>query len=63
MKIGIVGCKGRVGTLLVNEILAGNWKGATLAGGTVLPEDMKGKSDFFITTDASRPREACRTSR
>ena len=52
MKIGIVGCKGRVGTLLVNEILGGNWKGATLAGGTVLPEDKKGKSEFFITTDA-----------
>lgn len=52
MKIGIVGCKGRVGTLLVNEIRSGNWKGATLSGGTVLPQDMKGKSEFFITTDA-----------
>ncbi|MCE7887830.1 MAG: 4-hydroxy-tetrahydrodipicolinate reductase [Alphaproteobacteria bacterium PRO2] len=52
MKIGIVGCKGRVGTLLVNEIRSGNWKGVGLSGGTVLPQDMKGKSDFFITTDA-----------
>lgn len=51
MKIGVAGCKGRVGTLLVNELLSGNWKGATLTGGTVLPAEMT-KSDFFITTDA-----------
>ncbi len=51
MKVGVVGCKGRVGSLLVNEIHFGGRKGIELSGGTVLPEDM-GPSDFFITTDA-----------
>ncbi len=48
MKIGVVGCMGRVGSLLVREILSGNWEGIELAGGTALPEDMDG-SDFFMT--------------
>ena len=55
MKIGVVGCKGRVGSLLVNEIRSGTWKGVTLSGGTLLPEDMakaKKTCDFFITADA-----------
>ena len=51
MKIGIVGCKGRVGSLLVSEIRSGNWKGLELSGGTVLPGDMA-PCDFFITSDA-----------
>jgi 4-hydroxy-tetrahydrodipicolinate reductase len=50
MKIGVVGCRGRVGSLLVNEIHFGGWKGIDLSGGTVLPEDM-GPSDFFITAN------------
>ncbi len=52
MKIGVAGCKGRVGTLIVNEILSGNWQGAELAGGTVAPGE-KPKSDFFVTDDPS----------
>lgn len=50
MKIGIAGCRGRMGALLVHEIHYGGLKRIELAGGTVLPEDM-GPSDFFITTD------------
>lgn len=54
MKIGIAGCRGRVGSLLVEELLSGNWKGLTLAGGTALPAEIKaaGKTKFFITPDA-----------
>jgi 4-hydroxy-tetrahydrodipicolinate reductase len=55
MKIGITGCTGRVGAILVEEILSGRHKGATLVGGTVLPEDLKkakAKYKFFITDNA-----------
>ncbi len=52
MKIGIVGCKGRMGALLVKELQSGAHKNAKLAGGTALPQDIKSKSEFFITTDA-----------
>ncbi len=53
MKIGIAGCKGRMGALLVEEILSGNHKGATLVGGTALPQELrKGPESFFITSDA-----------
>lgn len=51
MKIGVVGCKGRVGSLLVGEVRSGNWKGFELSGGTVLPTDMA-PCDFFITSNA-----------
>lgn len=51
MKIGIVGCKGRVGSLLVSEILSGQHDGAELAGGTVLPDDMLSDPEFFMTMD------------
>jgi 4-hydroxy-tetrahydrodipicolinate reductase len=51
MKIGVVGCKGRVGSLLVNEIRSGEWKGLELSGGTALPSDIT-PCDFFITEDA-----------
>lgn len=53
MKIGIVGCLGRVGSILVHEILSGNHKGLTLAGGTCLPAEMKkaAKAGFFVTDD------------
>lgn len=51
MKIGITGCKGRMGSNLVAEIRSGNFAGAELAGGTILPNDNY-KTDFFITSDA-----------
>lgn len=50
MKIGIVGCNGRVGTLLIEELLLGNWteKGLSLAGGSARnAQQIKG--DFFKT--------------
>ncbi len=54
MKIGITGCMGRVGSLLVSEILSGAFEGAELAGGSVLPEELKKAKDleYFITDDA-----------
>lgn len=54
MKIGIVGCLGRVGSILVQELRSGNHKGLTLAGGTVLTAELRKttKSEFFITDDA-----------
>ncbi len=52
MKIGVVGCLGRVGSLLVEEILSGNWDGAELAGGTVLPGEEQ-ETGYFITSDAA----------
>jgi 4-hydroxy-tetrahydrodipicolinate reductase len=51
MKIGIVGCMGRVGSLLVQEILSGRYKGVELAGGTALPQDIK-DATFLVTDDA-----------
>lgn len=52
MKIGVVGCLGRVGSLLVQEILSGAWKGAELAGGTVLPGEER-DTGYFITSDSA----------
>ncbi len=52
MKIGIVGCNGRVGKLLIEEMLEGDWakKGLELAGGSARDRsDVKG--DFFVTED------------
>jgi 4-hydroxy-tetrahydrodipicolinate reductase len=51
MKIGITGCKGRMGALLVQEIKSGTYPDLTLAGGTALPADLTA-SDFFITDNA-----------
>lgn len=50
MKIGIVGCNGRVGTLLIEELLSGNWndKNLELAGGSARGIDQI-KGDFFKT--------------
>tara|TARA_B100001989_G_C24546037_1_gene470855 strand:+ start:758 stop:1531 length:774 start_codon:yes stop_codon:yes gene_type:complete len=64
MKIGVVGCNGRVGKLIVQELLSDNWKdkGLELAGGTARdasnapagcnvtddPEDLFKKSDVVI---------------
>lgn len=55
IKTGIVGCKGRVGTLLVQEIRAGYSKNLELAGGTVLSIDLpqnESERPFFMTDDA-----------
>ncbi len=50
MKIGVVGCMGRVGQVLVGEIRSGNWAELELAGGTALSEDLsKAGDDFFVT--------------
>ncbi len=35
MKIGIAGCTGRVGQLLIQELQTGNWNGLTLVAGSV----------------------------
>ena len=51
MKVGIVGCQGRVGSLLVQEVLSGAHEELELAGGTVLPEDMGQDHGFFVTDD------------
>lgn len=54
LKIGIAGCTGRVGTLLIAELQNGPWqrRGLELAGGYCrnLPKDKK--PDWFITDDA-----------
>lgn len=51
MKIGITGCTGRVGALLVSELLSGNWEDFSLAGGTARSKDHG--YDFFVTDDAA----------
>ncbi len=52
MKIGIVGCNGRVGTLLIDELLSGKWskKNLELAGGSARNIE-KIKGDFFKTNN------------
>ncbi len=52
MKIGILGCNGRVGKLLITELLSGNWDdhGLSLSGGSSRSET--NESSFFITNDA-----------
>ncbi len=50
MKIGVVGCKGRVGGLLIEEIQ--NHPDLELAGGTALPGDIPKEPEFFMTDDA-----------
>lgn len=53
MKIGIAGCNGRVGTLLVQELQTPYWKsrGLELAGGMMRHIPAK-KPDFFVTDTA-----------
>ncbi len=50
IKVGVVGCNGRVGKLLIEELLSGNWEkhGLELCGGSTRNIENK-KSDFFIT--------------
>lgn len=60
MKIGVAGCNGRVGSLLIAELLSGQWKAQELelAGGTMrnIPSQ---KPDFFVTRS---PEELFRVS-
>jgi 4-hydroxy-tetrahydrodipicolinate reductase len=51
MKIGITGCTGRVGALLVKELQSGNWKSLELAGGTTRSGKIDG-ADYFVTANA-----------
>lgn len=52
LKIGITGCKGRIGSLLVKELQSGAWDGAELAGGTVSSSsENDNDNNFFITTN------------
>jgi 4-hydroxy-tetrahydrodipicolinate reductase len=51
MKIGVPGCTGRVGALIVEELLSGRWNGLELAGGTTRrPESLE--VDYFVTAQA-----------
>lgn len=50
MKIGVAGCSGRMGTLIVREILSGRWPGLELAGGSVKP-GFPAPEGFFGTHD------------
>lgn len=49
MKIGITGCFGRMGSLLIKELLSGEWKSLELAGGS----DLTTRKDlsYFVTDD------------
>jgi 4-hydroxy-tetrahydrodipicolinate reductase len=51
MKIGITGCTGRVGALLVKELQSGNWSDLELAGGTTRSGAIDG-ADYFVTANA-----------
>ena len=48
MKVGIAGYTGRVGQLLIAELLSGEWNGLELAGGTA-PD--AADAEYFTTTD------------
>ncbi len=50
MKIGVVGCNGRVGKLVIDEMLSGNWKehGLELSGGSAR-NAVTNLGDIFIT--------------
>lgn len=58
MKIGIAGCTGRVGSLLVQELKSKQWKGLTLAGGTI-ERGKRAKTDFFVTDKAEELFKKC----
>lgn len=51
MKVGIVGCKGRVGQLLVRELLSGQHDGLEICGGTIAPEETAPNVNFPIFKD------------
>ncbi len=50
MQVGIVGCNGRVGSILIEELISGNWEkyGLTLAGGSAR-HGLDESSDYFVT--------------
>lgn len=50
MKIGIVGCTGRVGSILIQELQSGEWTGLELAGGCDRDVSKLSSADFFTTT-------------
>ncbi len=47
-RIGVFGCTGRVGQLLVKELQSGHWEGLSLAGGSVRP-GLPANEDFYTT--------------
>ncbi len=51
MRVGVVGCNGRVGKLVISELLSGNWDeyGLELSGGSVRNIEANNKDEFFIT--------------
>ncbi len=50
MKVGIVGCTGRVGSILIQELQSGNWAGLELAGGADRDLSVLKNLEFFTTT-------------
>lgn len=58
MKIGVLGCTGRVGSLIVTELLGEHWPALTLAGGTAR-DPSKVKGDYFVTSNAEELFEQC----
>ena len=50
MKIGIAGCTGRVGALLIEELQSGEWKDLELIGGTA-PDAGIVPVNYFTTTE------------
>ncbi|MAI61321.1 MAG: 4-hydroxy-tetrahydrodipicolinate reductase [Micavibrio sp. TMED27] len=50
MKIGITGCTGRVGSILVKELLSTSWNGLELAGGTTRKGSLDGAT-YFVTNN------------
>lgn len=52
MKIGVTGCTGRVGRLLIEELQSGAWDGLKLAGGYARNTNNLEGATFFITDNA-----------
>ena len=50
MKVGVVGCNGRVGSLVIEELLSGDWdaQGLSLEGGSAR-HDLDQIKGFFVT--------------
>ena len=52
MKIGVTGCTGRVGKLIIQELLSAQWGGLELAGGHAR-DTSKLSANYFVTDDAT----------
>ena len=52
MKIGITGCTGRVGKLLIEELKSGEWDSLELAGGHARDKSKLNNADFFVTENS-----------